>query len=411
MSRHTLHSEENFWPSVSDMFLALFVIALVLYASASQKAGDGDLYIIDQVVAETEELMKEIGERLPEQRAKYDAAAEEIRTEHNNIRGKENSQYSKLIIALSALPQDKNLFGAFKQNIEPTQELTTVVRGLYQACMDTLPQSEPHSGEQMRTVRQHLITFLDKQKMEIPQLRDQLAESARKNSDLQQDILEREKIIKNLQEKLRLLENGNLDEQIITLTTELKKLKGELKKDTRGLIMGKVESLLSKHNLRDKVEIMKSEGILRIPSSSVTFGKMDNSFTEKSIKKGHEVLQHLTDLLKELAEDKEYGPLIESIVIEGHADPGSKRTTWNTTNEIASSYRALLVWFYMNGTFSNQERLQHITNHKKQSLFSHAGFGDRIPVKRNEEESDDDFKKRCRRIDIRFIATPIQVQD
>ena len=92
MSRHTLHSEENFWPSVSDMFLALFVIALVLYASASKKAGDGDLYIPDQVVAETEELMKEIGERLPEQRAKYDAAAEEIRTEHSKIRGKKNSQ-------------------------------------------------------------------------------------------------------------------------------------------------------------------------------------------------------------------------------------------------------------------------------------------------------------------------------
>lgn len=448
MSRHTLHSEENFWPCVSDMFLALFVIALVLYASATKDAGRGDLLITDQVVAETVELMTELGERLPEQRDAYTAAAEEVSTEHSN------NIYNKLVKTLAALPQDEHLRAAFKQNIEPKQELNIVVDDLYKACLGTLPQSESHAGEKMRIVRRHLIAFLDKQspgsdesetliqelqaqliktdktiselqqdvktkEETIKRLRDQLAEAFRMTSGLQQDVKAKAETIKRLQRELETLKTKDtsayLRDEIARLTNELEELKGELRKDTRGLIMRKVATLLDKHELRGKVEIKESEGILRIPSSSVSFASVDKSFTynEKMITEGRDVLQHLSELFKELVEDEKYGALIESIVIEGHADPGRGRNEYKEyiANEMASSARALLVWFYMDGTFFNQKKLQYITNRNGLSLFSHSGFGARIPVKKNPGESDEAFKDRCRRIDIRFIAAPLQTQD
>lgn len=424
MSRHTLHSEENFWPCVSDMFLALFVIALVLYASASKKAGEGELQISDQLVAETLELVDELSVLLPAKSVQYTVEAENLRTayEHFKDENKLKGNFRELALTLKMLSEDERVSSTFKQEFTPidAEEMhSTAVEKLYAACGSEEPAT--HTGSRMRVVRRHITRTLaerssgskDDALETIKQLQRQLKERIDALAKQEKELQDKKNLITQLERQIKELQEqqgtAHLHKEIDILKGQLEKLKDVLYKDTRGLIMKRVDVLLDTYKLRGKVEIKESEGIIRIPSSSVAFGKMDNTYHPNKIIKGKEVLQQLADLLEDLTQDKETGRLIESIVIEGHADPGVRnKATKNTTNEIASSERATLVWFFMNGTFDNKEKLQHITNYKGLSMFSHAGLGDRVPLERDSYESENAYNERCRRIDIRFIAAPIQ---
>ena len=88
MSRRDLHNDENFWPCVSDMFLALFVIALVLYSTMSADKAKGDEYISDLAAQEACELFVKLQEKYPDSEPLKSINVDEIKDEEHGARPK-----------------------------------------------------------------------------------------------------------------------------------------------------------------------------------------------------------------------------------------------------------------------------------------------------------------------------------
>lgn len=198
MNRSNFHNEENFWPCVSDMFLALFVIALVLYSGMSQDKGKGDEYISDLVEEEACSLLETLKNTHPEAKAVQDINLASIRSESGKNR-------PELTNALYALLDCEQLDGYFVEDHLPERKpanerrYTDAIVALYMATSEdgkTGPAKyDPSYHNHMREVRERIerrimlesgpppeVVTLEELQAEVEKLREMLKNSVTKSS-------------------------------------------------------------------------------------------------------------------------------------------------------------------------------------------------------------------------------------
>ena len=54
-------SDVNYWPSISDMFLVFFIMAMAIVITSSSSNEIGDKYLVDDVVREYEIIVAQAG--------------------------------------------------------------------------------------------------------------------------------------------------------------------------------------------------------------------------------------------------------------------------------------------------------------------------------------------------------------
>lgn len=82
MSLSRQSEEVNYWPSISDMFLVFFVMALALLAQTTRFESEGEKFILDDVIAESNELFIRMGVEA------YDKVSDTLKEERPQLAGK-----------------------------------------------------------------------------------------------------------------------------------------------------------------------------------------------------------------------------------------------------------------------------------------------------------------------------------
>ena len=457
MNKSSMQSEENFWPSVSDMFLSLFIIALVLYAGANDRSTEGDIMIRTQTVEEAIELIEQlqVAERLKEDEEIKSLSVEEIKKEREDcesarkakdegeeekIRWEEIRSLPKLCEQLRKILHADKLSDYFEQSISDDQdgdeEYKNVVELLYNAgpAKDESRSGKLTTDAQLRKVRIYILKCVNTGRhsdLSPEELRQRLLELentlAQREAELKKTIAEKEKLQeenKRLSDLLS-INDKNLLKEIEKLQKELakakkkieelqKKLDGaqeemgtlvaKMSKDPRKEVMERVEELAKEIGL-EGVEFDKQLGIMRIPAGIVSFmsgapkavTKLQDFIDPQKLDSTKKNLDKISALLEKIAKENEQKKWIDNIVIEGHSDITGR------SNDYISSMRAVGIWLYLNGdTKGEPNKLSRYKNKDGNTLFSHAGYGSRSPLTREEGETDAAYNERCRRIDIRF---------
>lgn len=419
------------------MFLTLFVIALALYSQSNDKKGSGDEYIEHLATREATELVENLQVASPDdgviQAFDADALAEE------DTKGNKRTTLAGYVMDIAEKSDQREYFrlGTY------TEEELKKARGnyakaieiAYKSCVDIkTDEMPPHAAEQLRIVGKAMLRSI-RMKDQNPhptaeqleaalneakaQIREQEERIRRMHSDeeyhrLELKIAELEKIIaqsanmqqmrdeiEKLQKRIDELtqENETLKKRNGSLAAENHDLSSRLNEDTRRLVMESVVSVLQQAGLTDMVQVEEDLGVIRIPSSSVSFP----SGVYKKFS-GAIVLERIATALVSIAETNNKDHRIDNIVIECHADTDGDAFE----NEILSSNRALYIWKTLND--KSGHRLENYKNSSGLGLFSHAGFGCRVPMplRPGESKHSDAYKERCRRIDIRFNCTPVK---
>lgn len=439
MSRNALHTEENFWPSVSDMFLTLFVIALVLYSGMSHDKGKGDAYLAQQATMIGTELAEELKKACPNDAVIQGFDTQKLQEENTkeNIKRAELAGYVMDIVQNSEL---RNYFDLSDCSEEELQEARADYEMAIDLAYDHYPRLQEQGTEkkpevaceQLRKLKNELLSAMPIEIMTPKQLEQALADAHRQLRELNQrlksyhsdeefralelkikdleallsktDNLQslRDEILKSRRENDELQKQvADLKKNLIGKDTEIGILKGKLNQDTRRLVMEDVKSALQENRLLQDVQVEEDAGIIRIPSSSAYF-ESDESKESKLHCCRATFMAQLSQALTTIAENDKEKHLIDNIVIECHADKSGQ----DYYNEELSSLRALTIWSVLNRTSGSL--LQNFQNSSGLGLFSHAGFGSRVPValRPGEDSSSQAYKRRCRRIDIRFNCAP-----
>lgn len=419
------------------MFLTLFVIALALY-SQSNEAGRGDVYIEHLATREATELVKNLQMASPDdaviQAFDVDALKEE------DTEGNKRTTLAGYVMDIAEKSDQREYFrlGAYpEEELEAARhDYTKAIEIAYNSCLYINRDELQHhyAAEQLRLVGKAMLSSilrkdknphptaeqleaaLNEAKVQIREMEErirrmhseeeyqrlelkiaELEKSIAKSADMQQ--LHNE--IVNLQRHIDELEKENetLTKKNGVLAAEKHDLSSRLNEDTRRLVMESVISVLKQAGLTDMVQVEEDLGVIRIPSSSVSFP----SGVYKKFS-GAVVLDRIASALVSIAETNNVNHRIDNIVIECHADTDGDAFE----NEILSSNRALYIWKTLNDRSGH--RLENYKNSSGLGLFSHAGFGCRVPMSLHPGESkySDAYKERCRRIDIRFNCTPLK---
>ncbi len=403
MSLNTMHEEENFWPSISDMFLSLFIIALALFSVSTwerdQEQNDGDLKMVELVVMEA----NEIGQYYPELGlCSVDATNREQSPKYSDL-----AQYLKKIWEIpklqdiiqhsstyqTALQQSgnadfKTVLTSILNNIERLDKSTIDELDNYRDVIRVLSKSldlnslDKHGGNYalaMKEIKNKLLPFLRGKDEALTSLNEKITELERERESLKYS-------------------NQGLNEKIAELERILSTYKSpDTIEDKRRDFMDKVKKKVTQFGIADKCTIERENGILRIPASSISFQSNEfNVFEPNSFTNPYELLDVIGQILAEIAQENTNTQELANIIIESHADD-SPTGSYKYGNEELSSMRALYVWTLLN----KNERLSPYGQ-----LFSHAGFGARVPLPKELGEFEDSWKIRCRRIDIRFSCTP-----
>lgn len=204
-------------------------------------------------------------------------------------------------------------------------------------------------------------------------------------------------------------DSGDLQAQIQILKKQLALLQGA--ESTRSRIVNEIG-----HALKEKgvdVTIDADNGLLRLPES-ILFDtnksdiKEDGKIAVKKLAAAlYEVLPCYTTN-KGLSWGKICPPTafgVNALLIEGHTDTdGYKARNWELSVQRALATYQLLI--------KEQEQLDNMCSPQQKAgedpypILSIAGFASNRPVPRQTDESDNAYKKRNRRIDLRFIITP-----
>lgn len=453
MKANPLHEEENFWPSVSDMFLSFFVIALALaaiYHNTHEKEGESLDYAYQQ---RTDMILRLVGlegkhydhKRDTSEKATRPAMAQLLCEALDKIESDEQYRSASrkwLISPGNRMDEEKaqkdytealrymgrRLGHTFSPRASGFEMLEGVSEEIQHKKM--LDTGDLRTPEELKMEIEKLCQEIENRKREIEELNRQLEMSS---SELQQKIAELSRQLKEKEEALQSLKQ-QLDTADHHLNDAKKRIAGQekeidaLSKDNRQELMAAIRQMLIQHEIPIATEsnqhqgliIDEGKGILRIPSSVVYFKQ--GSAIPKMNDKYRDILEKISCLLREIAEanadpDSEWKiyNMIDNIVIESHCDskPFDGRVDgwdegWKMDgNEILSSSRSLVVWSKLNG---KGKVLESFRNERQEGLFSHAGFGSRVPLPVISGEDGDAYDQRCRRIDIRFNCTPEAVR-
>lgn len=439
MSRNALHTEENFWPSVSDMFLTLFVIALALYSQSNHKRGSGDEYIEHLATREAAELVENLQLASPNDAviSAFDVAS----LLEEDTKGNKRTTLAGYVMDIAEKSEQRGYFrlGSYTEEelAAARRDYTKAIELAYKSCVDVnTEEMPPHAAEQLRIVGKAMLRSIRKkdknlhptpEQLEVAlseakkQIREQAERIRRMHSEeeyhrMELKIAELERLlaksvdlkqlrdeIASLQKRIQELvqENETLKKRNGSLVAENSELSGRLNEDTRRVVMNDVKAVLEKTGLLQDVQVEEDAGVIRIPASSAYF--KSEKFEKKYLYCCRDnFMAQLSRALTTIAENDRQKHLIDNIVIECHAD----KTGDYLENEKLSSLRALTIWIELDNASSG--RLKNFKNKSDLGLFSHAGFGSRVPMKRlfGEDEDSETYKRRCRRIDIRFNCAP-----
>lgn len=459
MSHNNLHTEDNFWPCVSDMFLALFVIALALYSTANTEKGKGDEYISDLAAEEAFDLIQFLQKSHSDDTILQNIRLEELRKE-GSLTGEKRIRRPKLAATLYSLTtedcsasmyfkmESKDVAKNLPQTGEPERgssySFPRAVNMLYYATgwlerpgLDSETNAKtansdisPDCHKRMRRVRSRIIT-------QNGGLTSLSKEELIKQIEASVPKTELEKLKNELQEAKRILAqvdtNANyvqmVEQQVGTLRRENQNLQQEIERlhkvilsDNRVHVMDIVEKILHKKEyeslLNGGIEINKMLGVIRIPHNAIGFKsggfrmregleieserEFENKLTDGSLKR----MQTLASFLREIA-DKVYheGIPIDNIAIECHADPNTKTKDGKQVstyyNDGLSLKRAFGMWRWLDSRTGG--KLSTYKNKGGLGLFSLSGFGSRVPILDAAGHADND---QSRRIEIRFNCSP-----
>ncbi len=378
MSRHFSQQEENFWPCVSDMFLALFIIALTLYATKG-KMGSGDLMVEDQQVQETIVMFKELHEAFPGKG--FDKLQQEISNEHEEGKSCEKRNCS-LCRAIDRIPRTLEVQEVFGKNVPDGagnigKEHRDAFEYLYKYVKGV--KEPPEDIGDLRLVREvhQEVTF---KLIAAKQRNIQNLQEAKKSTQLEKEELERKK-------------------------SELEK---ELGKDIRPVIMKEVASKFTELERAGMVQIEEDEGFMRIPSKTLTFKggqqKQEDQVLDNRANPQNEAnMRKIADALYAFMEEDQKRHWVDTIVIEGHASKDVRKgSEW--ANELVSIQRAIGTWILLN----KHHNFEKYKNSDGKMIIGYAGFGSHNLLEPGESESEEQYNERCRRIDIRFIPAAVR---
>ena len=385
MSRHFSQQEENFWPCVSDMFLALFIIALTLYATKG-KMGSGDLMVEDQQVQETIVMLKELQEAFPGKG--FDKLQQEISDEHEEGKscGKRNCSLCR---AIDRIPRTLEVQEVFGTNV---------------------PDDAENTGKEHRDAFEYLYKYVKGVKETPADIGD-----LRLVREVHQEVTFR--LIAAKQNRLGDLEKEN--KGLVSTVNEIKvdldkskenekKLEEQLGKDMRPLIMKEVASKFKELERAGMVQIEENEGFMRIPSKTLTFKggqqKQEDQVLDNRANPQNEAnMRKIADALYAFMEEDQKRHWVDTIVIEGHASKDVRKgSEW--ANELVSIQRAIGTWILLN----KHHNFEEYKNSDGKMIIGYAGFGSHNLLEPRESESEEQYNERCRRIDIRFIPAAVR---
>ena len=328
MSRKDLQTEENFWPCVSDMFLALFVIALVLYSKMYTDKGKGDEYISALAAKEACTLVQTLKKSYPNSKAIQQIDLDAIREEKKTDRPKlavvlygilDNAELNAAkIIKKEHLPQE--YLPKEKQKLSYIK----AIHALYMATSEDgkmkADEKNPYHNDYMREVRERIeraillsgtsVEGMSDEELvaEIKKLRNMLLNTVERSrfDELQRRYDELLIICRDNEELIRQLEKLNaelkaakkrieeLEKQISGYhqiiwekDDEIAKWKDAVAKmiDLRIDVMNQVVDILNTpkyQELKDYgVEVHAREGLIIVPSSAFSFPKATTRYYQQ----------------------------------------------------------------------------------------------------------------------------------
>ncbi len=328
MSRKDLQTEENFWPCVSDMFLALFVIALVLYSSMSADKGKGDEYISALAAKEACSLVQTLKKNYPDsvaiQQIDLDAISKEKGTDRSELAVVlygilDNAELNAAkIIKKEHLPQE------YLPKEEQELSYIKAIHALYMATSEDgkmeADKENPCHNDYMREVRERIeraillsgtsVEGMSDEELvaEIKKLRNMLLNTVERSrfDELQRRYDELSKICGDNEELIRQLEKLNaelkaakkrieeLEKQISGYHQIIREKDDEIAKwkdvvakmiDLRIDVMNQVVALLNTpkyQELKDYgVEVHAREGLIIVPSSAFSFPKATTRYYQQ----------------------------------------------------------------------------------------------------------------------------------
>lgn len=465
MNKQNFNNEENFWPCVSDMFLAFFVIALALYANCNLEKGRGDEYISSLARKEAESLMRTLHSEHPS----IVSPLTEEETQESSVdcpllaqRLYLLTKKQELLDSYFRLPEKEVLAPYAPRDKEPynirqaTRLLYIATKWLYEDDMSSqkkLPDVDaPQYHNHLRIVREHIEAVINKKKIkkgelgaysktelikmlhklqeEYNEMKEKLAKIKQELADLKKEKERLERLVKLsesdkdyitlLLDKIKNLEQTiqNKDKRIEKQGRKIAQLEEQINRDIRKSVMAEVHEIIKNQfpELDNRIDLLNDEGVIRIPESFIGFESAEWEPRPADIKN----VNLISDLLGELAIRIIEGTLkIDNISIECHADRrgdrlgkaylnvGRKSGTINIDNDWLSMMRAWSVWNKME---EHREKDAKLADYRSKNtglgLFSTSGFGYRVPVKEKPGEDIEDFYSRCRRMDIRLNCSP-----
>lgn len=437
MESNPLHQEENFWPSVSDMFLSFFVIALALaaiYHNTHEKEGESLDYAYQQ---RTDMVLRLVGLDNEHYDSREDAQDKATRPamakllcdaldkieadeQHREASGKwlvgdsdarmEVKAREDYTEALRYMGQRLGRsYGARASGFEMLEDVAEQIQLL--KMRDT---GDHRTLDELKAEVERLWRLVVEKDLEIFDLSRRLFMSG---SNLCREIAEptwqMEAKRKELEEPSRKLDEaqGGISGQESAIGAQPKDNRCALMKAIRMMMAEYDIPLASSENGMHGLIIDEEKALLRIPSSVVSFDR--GSAIPRTTREYSDILERISKLLCTVAEANvnENSPwgicgMVDNIVIESHCDSNPFDAEVDgydmDGNEVLSSNRSLVVWDRLNG---KDKKLQAFLNPRDEGLFSHAGFGSRVLLPRMPGEEKSAYDMRCRRIDIRFNCT------
>lgn len=458
MIRQHLQTEENFWPCVSDMFLALFVIALALYSVSSEEKGKGDEYISDLAKAEAVALIECMQKSYPD-----DEQLKDMNPEAAKKDDRKNLDSPELCKLLYAVVKNDKCEKHFPNGIDERlwNPNKPILKNVCRALCKATGECNHKAGEYYPCIKEarERITSAVKEadiarlKRELKILGDDnkgLAEVAARivELEIQVESLEREKASltltnEGLDDVIKKLtgENKELQETKIGLQNTNKELQNtntglqkQIREDFRKQVMQRVRTLLADYPDLCDLQVLDEEGVVRILSSTIGFdpssvvpNTSETCNARQLESRLVQLAQFLNDVGQEVTKSGQEPLLVDNISIECHSSPDGKdkilgmlsphglkpykqNDTIKLNNDWLSMLRAINIWEKLNEHANFN--LKEYKNQKGLGLFSTTGCGARVCPKGVDPKARDQASlEKWRRIEIRFNCSPQRVPD
>ena len=410
MSKNFSQQEENFWPCVSNMFLALFIIALALYSTTQGRLGEGDLKVQKSLIQETCAMLNELDTAFPKEG--FGEWTIEIRKEHLDEQDKikedckGNCSLCQALVSIHGKDGVQTIWGKGEEPGENIQTHRDAILYLYEYVKGEKGTKDDLSL--IQEAHQEILVKLIKSKQERISLLENTTDNDELHKILTGEIENLKKKGREAQERLKDLAKKNeklvseLEESIESgkkLEKSNRELKEQLGEDMRPIIMKKVASKFAKLN----VEIKENEGVMNIPSETLKLKKKQQPREDQVLEETQENktnMRKIADALYEFMEEDQKEHLVDTIVIEGHASKEGNK--W--ANDLVSTQRAIGTWMLLN----KHHDFEKYKNGVGKMIIGYAGFGSHNLLKKKPSESEEEYNERCRYIDIRFIPAAVR---